>query len=109
MKLLKYSKIQKQNRKKVKVRKGIFPQSKLYYLNKFTTIKKLAIQLKDIIHKSPNNAYSLIVKCAIKLAVSSSCYAGNAYDTDMRYVKGQMTKFSYCVASKHSKIRQKKL
>ena len=96
--------MQKQNRK---VRKGIFPQRKLYYLNIFTAIKKLAIQLKDIIHQTLNNAYSLIVKCAIKLAVSSSCYAGNADDTDMRHVVGQMTKFSYCIASKHSKIRQK--
>ena len=99
--------MQKQNRKKVKVRKGIFPQSKLYYLNRFTTIKKLAIQLKDIIHQTLNNAFTLTVKYAIKLAVSSSCYAGNADDTDMRHVVGQMTKFSYCIASKHSKIRQK--
>ena len=91
--------MQKQNRKKVKVRKGIFPQSKSHYLNRFTKIKKLAIQLKDIIHQSLNNAYSLIVKCAIKLTVSSSCYAGNADDTDdMRHVIGQMTKFSYCIA-----------
>ena len=47
------------------------------------------------------------MKCAIELAVSSSCYAGNADDTDMRHFIRQMTQYFYCIASKYRKIRQK--